>query len=125
MDPVAHPGGIGIRIGRLGVPVLDELVVLRTQDGQLSHATFAIKNTKLEMLVADQSRTVRTSLDANTGPAIQLVGDLIDERSRMGHGLIVSIGPPTQSSSRVECVASRGLMAIIRVDGSRGVARTY
>jgi hypothetical protein len=41
------------------------------------------------MLVAHEGGTVRTSLDTHTGPGVKLVGDLIDERGRVGHGPIV------------------------------------
>jgi hypothetical protein len=63
--------------------------MLRTREAQLHHATVAIKDAELEMLVAHEGGTVRTSLDTHTGPAVKLVGDLIDERGRMGHGPIV------------------------------------
>jgi hypothetical protein len=76
--------------------MLDELVMLRTQERQLGHATVAIKDAELVVLVADEGGTVGTSLDAHTGPAVKLVGDLIDERRGTGHRPIV----PTQRSGR-------------------------
>jgi hypothetical protein len=41
------------------------------------------------MLIAHEGGTVRTSLDPHTGPGVELIGDLIDEHGRMGHGPIV------------------------------------
>jgi hypothetical protein len=89
VDAVADDVGIEPRIGRLGIPVLDELFVLRMPETQLGHATVAIEDAELEMLVAHEGGTVRTSLDPYTGPGVKLIGDLIDEHGRMGHGPIV------------------------------------
>jgi hypothetical protein len=43
------------------------------------------------MLVAHEGGAVRASLDANTGPGVELVGDLVDKRGGTGHGSIVLV----------------------------------
>jgi hypothetical protein len=64
--------------------MFDELVMLRTREEQPDHATVATKDAGLDLPVAHEGSTVRTSFDANTGPAVKHVGDVIDERGRIG-----------------------------------------
>src|SRR5689334_21044353 len=99
--------GIGRRIGRLGISMLHELVVLRMREAQLDHAAVAIEDTELEVLVAHEGATVRTSLDTHAGPRVKLVGDLIDERGRIGHGPIVSASRAPDSPGRMRSVSAR------------------
>lgn len=89
MHAVADPRGIRRRIGGLRVPMLDQLVVLRAQNGQLGDTTFAIEDTELELVIANQRGAVGASLDSNPRPGGEFVGNLVDEGARMCHGPIV------------------------------------
>jgi hypothetical protein len=91
VDAVADPVGVGRGGGLLGVSVLDQLVVLGTEEGQLRLPPLAIEDAELELLVAHHGGAVGASLDMNAGPGVELVGDLIDERSGIGHATIVPV----------------------------------
>ena len=69
----------------LGVTVLDQLVVLGTQERQLHFTALAVQDAELELLVAHDGRVLIGALDAHPGPGGELVGDLIDERGRTRH----------------------------------------
>jgi hypothetical protein len=79
--------------------------VLRTREEQVDHATVATKDAELHLPIAHEGSTVRTSFDANTGPAVKHVGDLIDERGRIGGAertatVITGLGRPPLTLSR-------------------------
>src|SRR3954469_20444160 len=62
---------------------------MSVREAQLSHTTIAVQDAELEPLVADDGRAVRAPLRVPAGPGLELVCDLVDERSRMGHEPIV------------------------------------
>jgi hypothetical protein len=82
--------------------------VLRVREAQLHHATVAIEDAELELLVAHQGGTFGTPLDAHAGPAVKLIGDLIDERGRIGHGPIVA-NPAETAYARITSQSEKGL----------------
>ena len=65
-----------------GLAVLDELVVLNVEDGELGGSAVGVQDAELGAVVQDESRPVGTTLDADTRPGGELVGDFVDERCR-------------------------------------------
>src|SRR3954470_21904835 len=72
-----------------GAAGCDELGVHRWREPRLSHTKIAVQDAELEPLVADDGRAVRAPLRAHAPPGLELVGDLAEERSGMGHERIV------------------------------------
>jgi hypothetical protein len=68
--------------------VLDELVVLGTEEGQLGHAAIAVEHSELDPLVAHEHGPVVPALDAHARPGIELVGALVDEGGGPGRAPI-------------------------------------
>ena len=73
-------------------PRSDELGADWMREAQLRDAAVPVENTELEKLIADDGGAVRTRLDVHAWPGVELVGDLIDERGRVGHEPIVLTG---------------------------------
>jgi hypothetical protein len=79
---------------RFGVAVLDEVVVLGMGEVQLRPPALAVEHAELEVLVADDRRGApQVALDAHPRPAVERVGDLVDEGVRVRHAPIV-LRPP-------------------------------
>ena len=70
--------------------MLDQLVVLGTQERQLRQPAVRVENAQIGVLVADERRTIFAALDVNPRPRGQLVGYFVDECFRPGHLPIVS-----------------------------------
>jgi hypothetical protein len=94
VDVVSDAAGLGRQIGRLRIPVLDQLVVLGPQDRKLDGTPVAKQQAERRVLVAHDGRPVCAPLDSNSGPRGELVGDLIDEWGGMRHPSIVSAAAP-------------------------------
>lgn len=78
--------------------MLDELVALREGEAQLRDSALPVEHAQLELLVANDRRSICTPLDAHTRPLGELDGELIDDRYPAGHALIVALDARGASS---------------------------
>ena len=91
VEGVADVLGVAYRLGGLRVAALDERVALGVREAELDEAPVAIERSELEILVEHDGGTGERSLDTHAGPAVELVGELIDERRGVGHSAIVAL----------------------------------
>jgi uncharacterized protein len=75
--------------------------MLEPREAQLRHSPVRSEYAEVLLFVADESVAVRKSLDVHARPGIELVGDLIDEGGRTGHGPIVPPASAGHGSARV------------------------
>jgi hypothetical protein len=76
--------------------VLDERVALGVREAKLDQTAVAVEHAELEILVEHDGGAPTRALDSHAGPAVQLVGELIDERCGTGHRAIVAFGYTSQ-----------------------------
>jgi hypothetical protein len=98
VEVVAYVLGGVHRVSGRGVAVLDERVALWKREAQLRDPALAVQHAELELLVANDRRSIGVPLDAHTRPVGELDGELIDDCRPVGHALIVALDARRASS---------------------------